>query len=1161
MSTKMCRTVVLDDHPTDQDAFGSHKRIAHAILNTILHEEGGKAIALEGSWGSGKSTVIKILQKLIETNGPLSKDIEIFIFDAWAHLGDPLRRSFLERLYNFLKQKGWLKQKTAVEIKRKLEQLTGTMERTVTKPILTTWGALIAVATLFSAMSVAFLSVESKILPTWAQNVRPYLVYILMVLPLFVLIGVVVESGKWLFKYIRLRPNWKFWSSSFWKTNVPNRPKFTFLLVTSSPIQHTHTHRTQNPTSVEFSEEFSDILKQVFENDKGNRERLLVIVIDNLDRLAQRESLEIWSTMKAFFEPGILSNASWLKQFWLIVPYDREGINKLWQEASQHKDLAEAFIEKTFQIRFCVPEPVLADWYQYMADRLKEAFPDHASDELETVRRVYRLYRLSDDRVNRSVTPREVKLFTNQLGVLHRQWNDDIPLPIQAIYVLYRDEITENPCKALTDLEWIPKHILHQFHQEHLREYLGALHFNVEPEKVLHILIADRIEKALIEGDGKVLVEFQNLPGFVEVLDEIIGERSLEWASSNPSLISFSVLSLQQLDALPVSIWRTLSRSCKGVNEWTPFNPKVAQGLLVLVDASEDSEKEALALALIQSVSQTKVFKKGERDEEEIDERIVDDWSAGLITFVQGMHHKGFGRLLKKHFRVPGSSKDYVEVLSRLEDKGMKNLQEIVPYFVPFISSENILQDFESAVEDGQLSEKHAKAIRIILEQKILSDNVFWDSLTDTIKSKIFNAHNLALDFISNLLHILVFLEDYETSVQATNIIEELSLNGRIFHYLYRANKEGNERLKGLSVVLLLEHNPKAKLHQNWYNAQDGWRVFQNIMNSPSSDVIKVLAAIFTMRSKLEPLLELPKTYPNTTNICKAVLEHLVEKESPIITSHIFVEEFSQFKKLLSPESIGRLIPRLCERDALVNVVRKFPFDESKSALYLQILRACKEPSREFFDFLKQGLTSINREIWNSHLEEHGDLIEILIEFPKRRKLNLGTALGDAIEDFIQETIRKIENEEIDEVPYSPEEFQKILKSLNPSSFKTTLRRIRDLLVQHAAGINLTEVLKLLPPGTFYVSGENLLLEDADDIVRRLFKEIIDNVIPGEMKWMLEILKTFPEILSKAKHESVEDLLGRIQRAKNGEELEEEEKKILEEIEKIVKNNLSGGND
>lgn len=98
------RTQLLSDAPVDEDAFeGGHDRVAEALANLIRDEEGGKAIALRGPYGSGKSTVIEILEDKIEDDG----ETRIFTYDAWEHQGDPLRRSFIESLVEFFEEVGW----------------------------------------------------------------------------------------------------------------------------------------------------------------------------------------------------------------------------------------------------------------------------------------------------------------------------------------------------------------------------------------------------------------------------------------------------------------------------------------------------------------------------------------------------------------------------------------------------------------------------------------------------------------------------------------------------------------------------------------------------------------------------------------------------------------------------------------------------------------------------------------------------------------------------------------------------------------------------------------------------------------------------------------------------------------------------------------------
>jgi len=112
------RTILLDDLPSDTDSFGSHEPVAFAIGEMVAREDGGKAIALEGSWGSGKSTIISVLSERLKG--------QVFVFDAWAHEGDPLRRVFLERLIEFCWRKidrcRWSKTRDELRCRRKVEK-------------------------------------------------------------------------------------------------------------------------------------------------------------------------------------------------------------------------------------------------------------------------------------------------------------------------------------------------------------------------------------------------------------------------------------------------------------------------------------------------------------------------------------------------------------------------------------------------------------------------------------------------------------------------------------------------------------------------------------------------------------------------------------------------------------------------------------------------------------------------------------------------------------------------------------------------------------------------------------------------------------------------------------------------------------------------------
>ena len=73
---------------------GWQKLFHHFCQNDSLDEECTlpRIIGIEGIWGSGKSNVVKMLER------ELSDDYYFFEYDAWGHQEDLQRRSILELL-------------------------------------------------------------------------------------------------------------------------------------------------------------------------------------------------------------------------------------------------------------------------------------------------------------------------------------------------------------------------------------------------------------------------------------------------------------------------------------------------------------------------------------------------------------------------------------------------------------------------------------------------------------------------------------------------------------------------------------------------------------------------------------------------------------------------------------------------------------------------------------------------------------------------------------------------------------------------------------------------------------------------------------------------------------------------------------------------------
>ena len=96
----------VSDNPAEKDEFPTraHERVAKTLVSIIRGGEGGRAIGLEGTWGSGKSTVIDFALAEFKKENSNSVELKhsVFVFDAWAHQSDPLRRVFLEELIGTL---------------------------------------------------------------------------------------------------------------------------------------------------------------------------------------------------------------------------------------------------------------------------------------------------------------------------------------------------------------------------------------------------------------------------------------------------------------------------------------------------------------------------------------------------------------------------------------------------------------------------------------------------------------------------------------------------------------------------------------------------------------------------------------------------------------------------------------------------------------------------------------------------------------------------------------------------------------------------------------------------------------------------------------------------------------------------------------------------
>lgn len=121
------------DTPAGRDEFGAHRRVAAALVRTIAFNPAVRIIGVTGPWGSGKSTVMRLFEaRCKRLRGHTG---HVFIFDAWRHHGEPVRRAFLEEFYAFCAaaQPVDADAATQARLRERVDELTGRSSTTETR--------------------------------------------------------------------------------------------------------------------------------------------------------------------------------------------------------------------------------------------------------------------------------------------------------------------------------------------------------------------------------------------------------------------------------------------------------------------------------------------------------------------------------------------------------------------------------------------------------------------------------------------------------------------------------------------------------------------------------------------------------------------------------------------------------------------------------------------------------------------------------------------------------------------------------------------------------------------------------------------------------------------------------------------------------------------
>ena len=1083
-------TRLLPDEPAAADTLGgAHERVAAAIADLIRGEDGGKAVGLEGGWGAGKSTVVRLVtEKLVEDPAGSTR---VAVFDAWAHQGDPLRRTFLEQLIQRLQDAGWVDRgrwdERAAGLARRRREET---HRIV--PQLTRFGALLALALfVLPGLSAALTNVS------WYIALVPTLVFILLV-------GLAWGWNQ------RSRTKSGTEAADDSSSGLP-----ALLTGQATTESRTLVTETPDPTSVEFETLFRKLCSEAL----GDPERRLVLVIDNLDRVAPEDARAIWSALQTFVQHGATERPAWAHRLWLVVPYDRDGISRLWANDAPGGDVcgtASSFLNKTFQVRFQIPPPTILQWRDYLRTALTEALPAHHEDDFHGVYRAFALRRGHDAQP----TPRDLRLFVNAIGALHRQWQDQegLTLPALACFALLDRNKVESALRSRTpnaDATFVERVI-----GDDWRDALVVLHFGAPLADARVMLLRGPITSALDDGDGTALRELEAThgEGFWAVFEDSAPTGRNDWGLVGQPDLARGATALDSSDlfkADPVRreaalVLNRIKTTATAVDTWQPFNEEAAEGMAALCRLAGDDPAFAAAL-----------FRRASSVEIPLDAGgtgVALTWMQGAFALLAGTRELSPPPTLE----VPLAPDQWFSVAPDIQDPEL---------------DEHIWQRLALRNVDAM---DEAIATRLASRQEIEAVGMLTSVMLRTqAASALHRTANALIDYLgafsSEIPPYLAWAVEALIACRAVGLVDadsygRLAAEGQLLHNLGLAVDHQDAGAMAGCAFAYLQSTPSASAPRQFQGYADhGYQSLLTLLRDPQSypDVSEVFLAVAEQTGGLREIARILEASPPEETLLHQTFAHLLETDPAAREPGFVTEHWRTIQAALAVSGSGEAatafqtffetLPSLAEVEAMITAG---PFRSEDAPLYIAMLRA--SGADQLNSWFPAGLHSVDAKTWTEALQEPDDLVALLIELSTSA---VPPALGPAYQDGLAAHARAIVTVE-DFGPLS-DALPELLKLLDADNTALLARRVYDVL-ESADGAARE------PFFAFYgdlIADRDFLLAQPG-FVDRVCRLLIVRRNAYGFRWLAALLRSAPDLLrSHRDQQAVRDFRDRVSSA------------------------------
>ena len=699
---------LLSNEPCREDAFEghSHKNIAIQIARLVKEDNNRHIIGIEGGWGSGKSNLISLVNKELNGESVYNNDYNhrdskypFFIYDAWGHQADFQRRAILEELTQeltiekkILDEKKWM---------QKLEELLAKRKKTTTKEVPHLGIGLI--------MSILLC----------------------VLTPLIVCFVNLVPESKWCWRLlVAILP---YLLGSVWviidriKSIKKNGQNVTFsnivselILVYKDQIKEHETYTTiseKEPSSAEFKSWMDKV-----DADLKGLKKTLIIVFDNMDRLPSQKVESLWSSIHSFFSDKTYDNIK------VLIPFDRQHVQHAFK--SEDGEYGNDFINKTFDVVFRVPPPIMSGWKSYMSDMWKKAF----GEDVELSISVTQIY----DALSKNHTPRKIIAFINEVATVKMTMGDNIPDKYIALFIFGKERIEKEPINQLLNPDFMGDVKFEYENDSDTIKYLSAIYYQLPVDDALDVVFTKEAADALNSGNSKRLSDMMEHIDMQHILENAILKVSdVERATVSLAALD-DYLGISDFGESPnwlLNIWEDLYKMC--LNKETEWNEIREYHIPLFHHLYDDSLAESLVkgyLSIKDEKWNTKAYVEAiDRLSENND--IID---RKLLENKRKVTPKLFLDLLQytkdnyENYGVEFDLKELDEYLAGLEQDAIMSI-DVIPYIG---IDEDKLPKYQAKLQEwlGDASSLDTDGIKTLFERlKEISDKPlnFADFFTD----------------------------------------------------------------------------------------------------------------------------------------------------------------------------------------------------------------------------------------------------------------------------------------------------------------------------------------------------------------------------------------------------------------------------------------------